>query len=518
MGRPWLLYLTAGTVLVIGYWLTPVGDTGRAALYCLIGVSSVVAVLIGVVRFRPTPRLPWLLLGAGQVVYVIAGMTCCLLYDVPDTMDFRTVSDAFVLLRYPFVVTGLVLLARYRTPGRDLPGLLDTGTFAAAVTMLAWVYLIGPRVRGGPGRLGEAVPLLGHPAMDLVLFAVGVKLLLGSGRQPLALFLLMGNLVAVMTADTLYGLQRLNGTYQPGNILDVIWLAGSLALGAAALHPTMARIADQAPAGDVGLGRCRLAVLFGAALVAPVTMLVQYARGITHDIPVIAVAYTLMFLLTIARMTVLLSDQRRLAITDALTGLYTRRFLEAELPIELARVRRTGGLLALFIIDVDHFKAINDHYGHPAGDRVLAEISVRLRGTTRPGDVLARYGGEEFALLAPNVHLDELSVVAERMRTRVAANPITVNADISLFATVSVGACAFPVHVSDQVELVGMADRALYRAKALGRDRTVVWDDVASATAVPGDGPGSAADSREARETRETRETRNAHDIRTTTA
>ncbi|WP_050803613.1 hypothetical protein [Candidatus Protofrankia datiscae] len=97
MGRPWLLYLTAGTVLMIGYWLTPVGDTGRAALYCLIGVSSVVAVLIGVVRFRPTPRLPWLLLGAGQVVYVIAGMTCCLLYDVPGIMDFRTVSDAFFL-------------------------------------------------------------------------------------------------------------------------------------------------------------------------------------------------------------------------------------------------------------------------------------------------------------------------------------------------------------------------------------------------------------------------------------
>ncbi|WP_250284423.1 MULTISPECIES: GGDEF domain-containing protein [unclassified Frankia] len=512
VGRPWLLYLTAGAALVIGSRLTPVRDTGRMALYCLIGVSSVAAFFVGVARSGPAPRLPWLLLGAGQVAYVTAVMAHCLFYDVLGATAFRTVSDAFFLLRYPFAVTGLVLFVRYRAPGRDLPGLLDAGTLAIAVIMLEWVYLVGPYVRGGPGRLGDAVLLLGHPALDLVLFAIGLRLLLGSGRQSSAFFLLMGNLVAVMTADTLYGLQRLNGSYQPGNILDVLWLAGALALGAAALHPAMARIADPAPAGDVGLGRCRLAVLFGAALAAPATMLTQYARGITYDIPVTAVAWTLMFLLTIARMTVLLSDQRRLAITDGLTGLYTRRFLEAELPIELARVRRTGGLLALFIIDVDHFKAINDHYGHPAGDRVLAEISVRLRGTTRPGDVLARYGGEEFALLAPNVHLDELSTVAERMRTRVAASPITVNADTSLSATVSVGACAFPAHVSDQAELVGMADRALYKAKALGRDRTVVWDGATSATAPSEDRPGDTPD------TRDTREARSTHDIRTTTA
>jgi diguanylate cyclase (GGDEF)-like protein len=134
----------------------------------------------------------------------------------------------------------------------------------------------------------------------------------------------------------------------------------------------------------------------------------------------------------------------------------------------VARTRRPGGTLALFIVDVDHFKSINDRHGHPAGDRVLSEISARPRSATRPGDVLARYGGEEFALLAPRARQQDLSAIAERLRERVADGPVRLESTTSVAVTVSVGAAALPAHAADLRELVAVADRALYGAKAAG--------------------------------------------------
>jgi diguanylate cyclase (GGDEF)-like protein len=127
-------------------------------------------------------------------------------------------------------------------------------------------------------------------------------------------------------------------------------------------------------------------------------------------------------------------------------------------------------------VDVDHFKSINDRYGHPAGDLALIEIAARLREVTRPGDVLARYGGEEFALLAPGASADELSGLSERLRNQVASSPITVRTDTYVAVTVSVGSASFPLHGENPAELVAAADRALYRAKAEGRNRAVIGE------------------------------------------
>ncbi len=505
--RSCLLYLAFGFCLTVGYYLVPsqgAGHTVRIVGYCLASASAAVAVLVGVDCFRPAPRLPWLLLAASQLVYLIAGTALFPPYQAAGAAvgatRFPIFFNAFYLARYPLAVAGLVIFIRRRTPGRDLPGLLDAGTLAVAVAMLSWLGLIGPYVRGGSGRLVDAASLIGYPVMDIALLAVGLRLFLGPGRRSPACFLLMGNLFLIMTADTLYGLQQLGGTYRTGNFLDGMWLVANVTLGAAALHPTMTRLTAPAPAGEQNLGGVRLAVLLTAALAAPAMIMIEYARGVTHDIPVMAMACALMFLLTIARMAGLVCDQRRLAMVDSLTGLYTRRFLEAEMSSGLTRVRRGGGLLGLVIIDVDHFKEINDHHGHPGGDRVLAEIGARLRAATRPGDVLARYGGEEFALLASNVDLSELGALAERLRARVAGSPIALDANTLIFATVSVGACAFPTHVSSQGELVAMADGALYSAKARGRDRVVIAEIPRPTAAPAADGARDAGDAQKVRD------------------
>jgi diguanylate cyclase (GGDEF)-like protein len=310
--------------------------------------------------------------------------------------------------------------------------------------------------------------------MDMAMLVVACRLILGAGQRPAAFYLLVANLLTIFTADTLYGLQQLRGTYQAGNFLDAIWLTGNLCLGAAALHPTMTRLTTPSPVPDQRLGLARLAALSAAALTAPGVLLIQNTWGTVRDASIIAVACAVLFLLVIARLAALVTDQRLLAITDSLTGLRTRRYIEAQLTTEISRADRAGGSLGVFIIDVDRFKAVNDRYGHPAGDRALIEIAARLRTAARAGDILARYGGEEFALLAPGMTTEAAHHLADRLHSVISATPVAVTPHTCLPITVSVGAATYPDHASDQTTLISTADRALYTAKTTGRDRVIM--------------------------------------------
>lgn len=472
---PWVLYLAAGAALVVLYYLAPVTAGGfplRVVLYCFISASAAVAVFVGLARYRPRPWLPWLLIAASQLVYALADSIFYLLHYALDLTTYPSPADPFYLAHYPLAVAGIVLLIRRRTPGRGLAGLLDAGTLAVVAAMLSWLYVIGPQTRLGAPLLVEVVSL-GYPVMDLALLTVALGLVLGPGARPPAFGLFLGWLAAIMTADTIYVVQQLNGTFQAGNFLDAIWLAGNLALGASALHPTMRAMAEPSPVPDAPLSPFRIAGLSAAALIAPAVLFVQWAGGSVRDVPVVAGTCALLFALTIARLAALVSDQRRLAITDALTGLHTRRFFEAQLPLEIARAGRTGGSVAVLIADVDHFKTINDRHGHPAGDQVLVEISARLRATVRAGEVLARYGGEEFALILPGATARTLPIIAERLRQEVSGTEIPIAAQRRIPVTVSIGTAVYPAHGTTPDDLVSIADRALYAAKAAGRDQVV---------------------------------------------
>lgn len=469
----WAAYLAFGLVVVLAYYVALALDAPalvRVLLYSGVSTSSAVAVLFGCYRYRPKPLLPWLLLGFGQVIYAAADTSFYVSHYVVGDLGFPAIADVFYLSHYPMVVAGLMLLIRLRTPGRDLPGLLDAALVAVAAGMLSWLYILTPTAETPVPLLAKVVSLA-YPMMDLAMFAVALRLILGVGRRPMAFLLLSTNLLAYLTADSVYVLQQLSGTYTVGNFLDAIWLAGNLALGAAALHPTMRQIGDSTPVADPGPGPARIVALCAAALVAPATLLVEYSRGEYDDIPVIAVACGLLFLLTIARLAVLVAQQRWLAITDVLTGLRTRRYFENRLAAELAHSRRSEAPLAVLIADVDHFKSINDAYGHPGGDQVLVEISARLRHGIRQEDVLSRYGGEEFAVLVRGVTADDPLKIAERLRHQVSSSPIAVGDGASVDVTISVGTATFPLHGTTQDELVMAADRALYAAKCKGRNR-----------------------------------------------
>jgi diguanylate cyclase (GGDEF)-like protein len=506
--RLWLAYLSAGTAGIVAYYLAPARDTGspaRVILFFAISASAALAIWYGTARHRPRARLPWLLLAAGQGVYTAAGVTFYVIHYLLDAVGHPSVTDLLYLGHYPLMVVGLVLLIRRRTAGRDLPGLLDAATIAVAAAVLSWVFVLSTETTDDEPGLVKAI-CTAYPVLDLVLLGVALRLvlsmprppsprnpdLLGSGRRPAAFVLLTASLFATFTANMAYVLLQAHGTYQVGGPLEAVWLAGHLALGGAALHPSMTRLAERAPARPDTLGRGRFAALMAAVLLAPAALLYEWSRHDYAQIPVTALACVVLFGLTVARMAGLVTDQRRHSVTDGLTGLHTGRFADAQLALEVARARRTGGTLGVFLIDLDHFRSVNERYGRAAGDRVLVGVSARLREVARGGDVLARYGGDVFVLLAPGLGADELRGTAERLRERVAGSPVAAYADTYLALTVSVGVASYPPLASgvDALlsgldgwvsgldgsvdELVVTADRALSRAKATGRNRVVV--------------------------------------------
>jgi diguanylate cyclase (GGDEF)-like protein len=156
---------------------------------------------------------------------------------------------------------------------------------------------------------------------------------------------------------------------------------------------------------------------------------------------------------------------------DGLTGLPNRRAFDEELAREVARAARSGAPLALVVLDVDRFKAVNDGHGHPAGDAVLREVAARAAAAIRQGDLAARLGGEEFALLLPGADLSGAAELAERVRAAVAGAPVPA-AGQSIAVTVSLGCAALAPGEAPEA-LLGRADARLYEAKRTGRDRVV---------------------------------------------
>jgi two-component system, cell cycle response regulator len=160
------------------------------------------------------------------------------------------------------------------------------------------------------------------------------------------------------------------------------------------------------------------------------------------------------------------------AVRDALTAIYNRRFLDEQLGTEHAYASRHRTPLSVLLLDLDHFKQINDAYGHLAGDEVLASVARCLGGMLRKEDVLARYGGEEFAIVARGIEADGAMVLAERLRAAVEAMPVTWRQEV-VRVTASIGVVIMTAsnHISNASELLLAADRALYEAKRSGRNR-----------------------------------------------
>ncbi|MDQ4131315.1 MAG: sensor domain-containing diguanylate cyclase, partial [Actinomycetota bacterium] len=181
----------------------------------------------------------------------------------------------------------------------------------------------------------------------------------------------------------------------------------------------------------------------------------------------------------------LLERVQELAETDGLTGIANRRTFESVLELEVTRAFRNGDKVSLVMADIDHFKKLNDTYGHQTGDQVLREVAAALGQGCRDIDIVARYGGEEFAVILPSCGEAEALEIAERLRQVVAG------ADTAVSVSTSAGVATYPVNAASSAQLVQAADEVLYESKRAGRNRVTM-----SSRTVLGDGMQTAYESR----------------------
>jgi diguanylate cyclase (GGDEF)-like protein len=399
---------------------------------------------------------------AGTTVYVfsLAGAS---------SLPFPSPADFGYLLFYPLVLAGLFvyLLPLRQRLARSV--LLDAvvGSLGAASVL---VVLLSPLLSaaGDFPSLATSVAVA-YPLLDLVVLAVTAGMAavpgLATGRNGMILML---GLMVFAAADVAYAFRVDSDTYSLGTPLDAGWTAG---MGLIAVWADgFAR--QRAAAEDAGEGDWTPAV----PMVATAAGLGVLIVGTGTPVPELAVGLAAATLVSAGirtqlafRQLVTLGEVRRQSRTDELTGLPNRRALYTDAPAVLEA--QQGGPCAFLLLDADRFKELNDSLGHDVGDRLLIQVSERLRRCLGADDLIARLGGDEFAILLPKACEHEALQFADRLRAAL-GEPLTLRG-IALQVGVSVGIALFPEQGEDLKTLLRKADTAMYRAKTSRSGRHV---------------------------------------------
>lgn len=200
-------------------------------------------------------------------------------------------------------------------------------------------------------------------------------------------------------------------------------------------------------------------------------------KGTSGDIEFVCVTITdvtdtSIYQLQLQELTDSLAEMSNL---DGLTNIYNRRYLEENLAKEFDRSKRYGEPLSLILMDIDHFKDINDQHGHLAGDEVLRQTVQRLKASIRNADILGRYGGEEFVAILPSTNLQGAQILAERLREKIAGTPIQSNTE-ALTVSISIGITTIHENIDHYEKLLNEADIALYSSKNQGRNQVTAFN------------------------------------------
>jgi diguanylate cyclase (GGDEF)-like protein/PAS domain S-box-containing protein len=303
----WALYLIAIGVLTTGYLAGHVAHVhwlNSGPVYNVIGGSTVVALVVGAKRNTNRGRLPWYLFALGQAFFVTGDV---LAYNYKSffgtELPFPSIADAFYLTFYPLLVVGLLFLIRERNESRNRACLIDALIVTVAAAALSWVYLMAPYAHDRTLTLGTKLTSIAYPVMDILVLGVVLRLAVGGRRRGPAFAFLVSGTAALLLSDVIYGWKLLHGGYTTGALLDGGWAIFYALLGAAALHPSMRRLAERAIEPDDRLSRYRLFALTGATLTAPAVLIARHALGESLDSYVLVGTSVVLFVLVLMRLT-----------------------------------------------------------------------------------------------------------------------------------------------------------------------------------------------------------------------
>lgn len=303
----WWSYVGIGTLLA-GLYFLPHKALGHHSLYDVIGLSAVAISVYGVRRNRPSNPLAWYLFALGQLAFVIGDMIRAY-YEVVvgGSAPFPGLSDIAYVAAYPILTVGLILLMRSRERRSDRASLIDVMIVVTSLGLLSWVYLMEPQTHQGLGTLGLIISIA-YPLFDLVLVGVAARLILSSGARHVSYYLLCASLLSLLAADSAYTITLLDGTYHTGSLVDLGYLAAYVFWGAAALHPSMAKLSQPVPRQTMRISRGRLVFLTGITLLAPLVRLLATLGK--SDIPPLTtvIPTVILFLLVMLRMSGLVEN------------------------------------------------------------------------------------------------------------------------------------------------------------------------------------------------------------------
>lgn len=517
-----LLYTGAFLVWVLLRPAPPAVVRGVSSLAAVLGPLLALPLFVG----RPAVRIhrwrvrqQWVapLLGLAQLSY-LGAMLLTALWEM-GLYAPHTPAPGPPLAALPIPVAGVLWLgAILLLPLRPIPAVgrarvvLDGLILIGALATIGWYYLLGPTLLQAQVSPATRAGALIVPLYDLVLLVVLLQLTRATPRLRPAARPLGAGFALIAAGSVLFQYILLHQASQLTPVRDVVTATGLLllAMGAGRLRALLARPAgggaasntlETGTAGATDLPPWWRVLLPYAPL--PLVGVVLASAHATRGLPGVTAGVDggalLLVGLIVARQLLALAENRHLyrqvqaqnralqalATTDPLTDRPNHRALVAALDHELERAHRYGRPCALLFLDLDHFKALNDTYGHAVGDAALRAAAVVAQGALRGVDILGRWGGEEFVALLPEIDAAGALVTAERVRAAVAAHPVPSGGGTHL--TCSVGVAAYPHDAETRDALVAAADRAMYAAKQMGRNQVRAAADPAVA-ACAGDG------------------------------
>ena len=375
---------------------------------------------------------------------------------------------------YPFLGLGLLRLLSARLPRRSADVLAQAG-IAATVVGFGFAAIVAP---GLHDRLlsPSTLALLVLPALDAAVLVIAVRVLLLPGDRlfvcramVLALSYLLGSHLAV-------AMGAFSGWAVPDGVVPVLLVCSFTFWAAGALDPSVRRLSDPLAADPPTFSTVHFVLIEIGMLATPVLVALCARRGtvITAGAAIAAALVSGMLAAYVGHLLWQRGALERGALHDPLTGLSNRTLFADRAARAIAHARRHDLPVAVMLVDLDHFKKVNDSMGHAAGDVLLREVARRLRACVRDEDTVARLGGDEFAVLLPHVAGPEAAALVGQRLLGTFAAPVII-AEQQILVTASIGISLYPDDGPDLEALIEGADAAMYRAKERGRDTVEIF-------------------------------------------
>jgi diguanylate cyclase (GGDEF)-like protein len=460
------------------------GDVSLVAVPLFVAVAFVVAYR----RVAGSARYGWALIGAGVASWSLGELIWCYYELIRGWAPYPSLADLFYLLALLLMIAGM--LALFTARRGTVRVLLDAFIVSASLLFVSWALIMDPKIGGSHGGRWRTVLGLAYPIGDVALVTMAV-ILLGhvAPDQRRSVGMLVVGALFLSVSDSLFVYLTEHHAYHAGTFADLGWFAGFLVMGLAALGARTGRgppdtYHNSTPWVVLPYVPLAVAITTGVVFTLRYGWIGTFLYLLGMLIVVLVAArqlvdarenWTLTRKLRVAVHGLRIRERQlhHLAFHDQLTGLANRGLFQDRAEHAVARQSSCDDLMAVFFIDLDGFKQVNDELGHRAGDRLLCAVAERLLGCVCPSDTLARVGGDEFAVLCEGLRTAEEAETAADRITRALTPPFNVDGYLIRISG-SVGVALRRAGRAPVEDMLHRADSAMYAAKLAGKARYVI--------------------------------------------